>query len=415
LINRVVERVRTAGIRHRELRRRASAATRPPVIVVPSVFGVRLVDDRGRAIWGATSRLFVGASFCDIAARPGGYVDGFDVVPGVYRHDVFGGLVRYLAGVYGATPGEDLFVLDYDWRRPLADGALALARLVARVRGTTDDRVDLVAISSGGNVVRAFLAGGWRDDADDDDPVLDPTPRAIRRVVYLGAPQLGNFAAVGYTQDGVAMFSGGKVFSGDALQTGAPGIFDLMPAPGTPIFADSTGRALDLDHLDPDTWRGLRLRGHDRPDLAAHLARSRRMHERVTAAADTHPPCVVIAGRHKPTTARIVVGTEGVTVPCPTCGDDRERYAFAYEPGDGAVPASTMAAAPNQSADGPWWVEPSIHHRIATEPFIHPLVVEALLSPIKPVPRERYAWPRNPATRGVVPPEDDDDLPQPLA
>ena len=66
-----------------------------------------------------------------------------------------------------------------------------------------------------------------------------------------------------------------------------------------------------------------------------------------------------------------------------------------------------MGAAPGLSKDGPWWVETSEHAKIATDAHIRPLVVEALLSPLKAVPRERYLWPRNPNMRGVVPPEDE--------
>jgi hypothetical protein len=411
LINRVLEAMRSRGIVHRELRRRARDRTRAPLIVVPSVFGSRLVDPRGRAIWGGTSRLFVGTSFAEAPdARADGVVDGFTLVPGVYRHDVFGGLLRYLAAVYGARPGEDLFVLSYDWRESIGRAAGALAALVAQVRGAGDDPVDLVGISSGGNVVRAFLAGAWSDDPDAAlaDPVLGAGVAAVRRVVYLGTPHRGSISAIDYTQGGIGFFTGSKHFPALPLHTGVTSIFDMMPAPGDRIFVDGDGASLALDHLDPATWRDLRLVGHDRPGLAADLARSRRLHDAVAAAADRHPPAIAIAGRHKPTAIRAVVDGRKVAFPCPLCGDDRSRYPFAFGRGDGVVPEATLAAAPGLGADGPWWVEPSVHHRIATDTFIHPLVVEALLAPVKPVPRERYAWPRNPQTRGVPPPEDDE-------
>lgn len=412
LINRIVEAARAQGIVHRELRRRARArAQRPPVIVVPPVLGSRLIDPGGRAVWGAAARLFVGRHFAEAPElRADGVLDGFTLLPGVYRHDVFGGLLRYLARVYEAAPGEELFVLSYDWRRPIAMAALALARLIAQVRGAGSDQVDLIGISSGGVVVRAFLAGAWSTDPDPEaalaDPVLGAGPAAVRRIVYLGTPQRGSISALDYTQNGVGLVAGGQKVAALALQTGSPSIFDLMPAPGERVFVDGEGRPLALDHLDPATWRELGLVGHDRAGLVAELARSRRLHDVIAAAATRHPPAIAIAGRHRQTMARVVVDGGKVAYPCP-CGENRVRYAFAFERGDGVIPEATLAAAPGLGADGPWWVEPSEHHRIATDASFHPLVVEALLSPIKAVPRERYAWPRSPQTRGVVPPEDD--------
>ncbi len=115
LINRLVERATSLRGAHRELARRARDARRRPLIVVPPVMGVRLVDDRQRAVWGATLRLFGGDGPADVdAVTPAGPVEGFTLIPRLYQRDVFGGLLRYLVRVYGA----DLFVLDYDWRRP---------------------------------------------------------------------------------------------------------------------------------------------------------------------------------------------------------------------------------------------------------------------------------------------------------
>lgn len=411
LVNRLVERARSAGHLHRELARRARDAARRPVIIVPPVLGVRLVDDRGRSTWGATRRLVftAGQTIGPLAdARPDGHLTGFTLVPRLYERDVLGGLVRYVERIYGARLDEELFVLAYDWRRPLVEGARELARLVARVRGASDDPVDLIGISSGGNVIRSFLAG---DPANgpDADPVLGATTSAVRRVVYLGTPHRGNVGGFGYLVEGMQIV--GVRPDGPTLQRRCPAIFDLLPHPDERIFVDARGEPLDLDHLDPHTWRTLRLPGHDRPELADDLARARAHHLRIAGV--PHPPSIVIADRHRPTAARVIVDAGALVIPCASCQGDPERYPYAFEPGDGVVPAATMAAAPGLSADGPWWVKTSEHARIATDAHVHPLVVEALLSPHKPVPRERYLWPRNPSLRGVVPPEDDD--PRPLS
>lgn len=373
---------------HRELTRRVRAAARRPVIVVPSMLGVRLVDDRGRMVWGATRRLFGGDGPTDVGVvRPAGPVGGFALVPGVIERDVFGGLLRYLERVYGVRLGEELFVLDYDWRQPLAEGARALSTLIARVRGAGSEAVDLIGISSGGNVIRRFLAGDPEEDA-----VLGPTIAAVERVVYLGVPQRGTVSAFKFLQEGLQIVR--RRADAVAVQRAVPGLFDLVPHPKERIFVDGRGDVLDLDHLDPAVWRELRLIGHDQPWLGERLARARDTHARIEAA--PHPAAIVIADRHRATVSRVVIEDGRVMMPC-ACPGDLARYPFAFAPGDGVITEASLGAAPGVGADGPWWVKASEHARTATDAHVHPLVVEALLAPHTPVPRERYLWPRNPA------------------
>ena len=382
LINRLIETATSARHVHRELARRAQDTRRRPVIVVPPVMGVRLVDDRGREIWGATLRLLAGDGPAAIAtARPAGPIDGFTLIPRLFQRDVFGGLLRYLTRIYGATIGEDLLVLNYDWRKPLADGALALASLIARVRGAGEEQVDLIGISSGGLVIRAFLA------AEPSD--------AVHRIIYMATPQRGAISGLSYLHEGIRVVR--QHADGRTLQRMVPSIFDMLPDPSERVFVDTSGRRLELDHLDPVTWRELRLAGHDRPGLADDLARARETHARLANTAS--PPAIVIGDRHRPTPTRAVVDGNNVVMPCAACKGDVERYPYAFGPGDGVVPADTMAAAPGLATEAPWWVDTSEHARIATDAHVHPLVVEALLSPLRPVPRERYAWPRNPFKR----------------
>lgn len=406
ILDRALGSLRRRGIVHRELARRSRDAVRRPIVIVPGVMGVRLADDRGRIVWGSTRSLFVGPGPAEVErVRTADLLDSFPIVPRVLHHDVFGGLVRYLERVYGARRDRDLFALDHDWRAPLADGARALARLVARIRGASEVEVDLVAICSGGPLVRTFLAGGWSDDPVSAlaDPVLGEAARSVRRVVYLGAPLRGTFSAFQYMQTGVTPVWGARHQPAAPFHATCRANFDLMPHDGERLFCDRDGTRLDLDHLDPRTWRELGLVGADRPELAHDLARAKANHALVAAAEPQHPSSIAIADRHLRATARAIVESGKLVLPCDEQLGHLERYPFAFEPGDGLIPAATMAAAPNQPADGPWWTELTAHDRVATDPHVHPLVVEALLTPHKPVPRERYLWPRNPETRGVVP------------
>src|SRR5690242_11552297 len=114
LLNGWLERGRELGLRGLLLARRARAITeRAPLIVVPGMCGTRLVDDRGRVVWGSLACLYAGPSITS-ATRSAGLLDGIELVPGVAGVDVYGGLIRFLQRA-GYRRGEDLFVLDYDW------------------------------------------------------------------------------------------------------------------------------------------------------------------------------------------------------------------------------------------------------------------------------------------------------------
>src|ERR671937_1708274 len=152
LLNRLYERVHQLPLRIRLLRRRARLiAERTPVVLVPSVLGTRLVDARGRLAWGSVRRLYAGVPLGDEPGiRTAGLLRGFTVIPGLLHYDVFGALVRFLVGVGGYVPGEDLHVLEYDWRGGIAEAGAQLAELLQRLRAAGEERFDLIGMSTGG-------------------------------------------------------------------------------------------------------------------------------------------------------------------------------------------------------------------------------------------------------------------------
>ncbi|MEO7096268.1 MAG: hypothetical protein ABI175_23615 [Polyangiales bacterium] len=125
-------------------------------MLVPGMCGTRLVDERGRIVWGNLASLYTGPSITT-ATRSAGLLESIEIVPGVAGVDIYGGLVRFFERA-GYRRGEDLFVLDYDWRTGAVDGARALARTISAIRGIGDERVDVIALSTGGIVTRAYLA-----------------------------------------------------------------------------------------------------------------------------------------------------------------------------------------------------------------------------------------------------------------
>lgn len=193
---------------------------------------------------------------------------------------------------------------DYDWRLPVLESGRALAE---RLRAAKPARVALVAHSMGGLVSRAALAL--------------PGTGHVERVVLLGTPNAGSFAAVQALRGTyavvrkvarIAVRASAESLAAETFNT-FPSIYDLLPS------GACAGRT---DLLDARNWPA--TGPQPRPALLA-AARTTRTH---LAAADKR--FAVIAG----------VGEETVTAAV------RRGEDFLYtltRHGDGTVPAASAA------------------------------------------------------------------------
>jgi hypothetical protein len=350
--------------------------------------GTRLDDARGLPLWGTTRTLYVGprvARRTDV--RTSGLLRQLTIVPGLYAHDVFGGMVRAL-GRAGFVEGEDLHVLDFDWRQGIVAGARALGDLVARIRGFGEERVDLLGVSTGGLVLRTYLGYGGDDPLAGAPPTPDAA-RTIGRVVYVGAPQRGSFDAVACLHRGFRFAPAGKLFS-PSEAAGCQISWDTLPHPDDPVFVAEDGAPLAIDLYDPATWERLRLGD---PATAAErpgcLARALALHRALDhAAVLPHPDAYVIGGRHRPTPARVLVrrGGAGVYVPPPVPRKDDPYIGYLYRPGDGELPESSLRALPRLPPERIWEVGPKAHAAFASDADVHRLVCEALLATDRFIP-----------------------------
>ena len=359
-------------------------------MIVPPLFGTRLVNGEGRVIWGATSNVFFGPTIGGATGvRPAGLLEELPIIPGIVGQDIHGGLMRYLVHVGGYRRGEDLFSLDYDWRAGVVHGAAQLEALVRSIRGVGTERVDLVAISSGGAVVRYFLAYGGADVLGDPAvieaarPARSPGAAWARRVIYIGSPQRGTFGAPAHLHEGIEFIPGGKHFPASELAL-CQTPFDYLPHPDDPVFVDEKGSVLPLDIYDPETWIKLGLAGGLKDinvdDFEARLKRGRRLHAALDGGAGRHPDTIVIGGRHLPTRARFLVLNGRAVLPdCDPRSID-PAITFTYEPGDGALPEASLRAVPGLEEDRLWLVTPKAHHLIPADPEVHRLLLEALLA-----------------------------------
>ncbi len=361
ILNRAIEAARRLHPRRSALIARARAAgERVPVVVIPGMFGSRLVDGAGRVVWGSTARLYFGPNIPRaIGARADRVLDAIAVVPGLYGYDCHGGLLRFLVAA-GWRPGVDLAPFAYDWRAGVAAAGRALAGEVAR-RG----RVDLVAISTGGQVARWLLANGGA--------------AAVRRVIYLGAPQRGTFDALASLHRGFRFAPAGKRFDGAEAALCQTSL-DALPHPDEPLFLDAGGAPLPLDLYAASTWRELRLAPWPLDGgFAERLARARELH-RALDAPSPHRDAWVIGARHLPTPARVLVvdGRARVPPPAPRPGDP--CAALGYLPGDGELPEASLRALPALDERRLRWVTPPRHNRLPADPDVHALILEALLA-----------------------------------
>jgi hypothetical protein len=193
---------------------------------------------------------------------------------------------------------------DYDWRLSIAELGRALARRLAHSGATA-----IVAHSMGGLVARAALA--------------QPGTSMVTRLVLLGAPNRGSFAAVQALRGTYAVVRkvarlaaqpSAEALAGEVFSS-FPSLYDLLPT------ADLSGR---VDLLDAAAWP------HSGPQPRAELLEEARALRALLAPADARFAAIV------------GVGQETVTAVA------RRRDEFVYtltRHGDGTVPASSAALA----------------------------------------------------------------------
>jgi pimeloyl-ACP methyl ester carboxylesterase len=207
--------------------------------------------------------------------------------------------------LYLRAQGFAVECYDYDWRLPVIDSGRALAARLQALRGK---RVALVAHSMGGLVTRAALAL--------------PGSAHVERVVLLGTPNSGSFAAVQALRGTYAVVRKVARLDTASAETLAAGVFNTFPSLYDLLPHGACAGLFDL--FDADAWpeAGPRPR-------AVLLEAARAAREQLAPADERF---AVIAG----------VGKETVTAV------GRRRADFVYtltRHGDGTVPAASAELA----------------------------------------------------------------------
>lgn len=123
-------------------------------------------------------------------------IDGFQIIPGLWKIEAYGGFGRLLSSSVGLNEHGNYLMFPYDWRRDNRVSARALARFAEEklaawrvASNNVDAKLILIGHSMGGLVARYYVEclGGWRD---------------VRRLFTLGTPHRGSLNALGFLANG---------------------------------------------------------------------------------------------------------------------------------------------------------------------------------------------------------------------
>ena len=193
----------------------------------------------------------------------------FDSFSGISIYDdIIETLTQYggyqLSDLNRSSPtGRSLYVFHYDWRQDNVYNAQRLAQFIDQVlsQQTNHQQIDVVAHSLGGLILRYYQRFGDRDVL----PLLMSGPKnlkniatthsqanKIRHAIFLGTPQLGTVKAIDRLKSG---FDFNLRNIPVEVQVTMPSVYQLLPHPISRWASDMTGKALQIDLFNPETWK----------------------------------------------------------------------------------------------------------------------------------------------------------------
>ena len=366
-----------------------------PVIVIPGIVSSTLVDEQGKEVWFGPWYISLFSNFEHLALeideqtlepKPSPIKAG--VLPDkALIFDFYGSLFDVLEQ-YGQYQYREIgtpyrqkerryYKFPYDWRYDTIDAVKALDEFIEEVRkdyGQPDLKVDLISHSMGGLLARYYMRYGNVDVLDQNDfPVTQAGAKKVRRLIQLGAPNLGSLAALHQLINGYKVVI--RTIPVEVLAT-MPSIYQLLPHPLNTWLVTADGKPLERDLFDVNNWQRLewgifnpeveeRIKsgyptveeGEHQVELlqryfAKHIERARRFVWSLTVPVpDLEYSIIAFGGNCSPTPARMVVeDIEGESyfrlwpkeVEHKVKGVNYEQIML--EPGDGRVTKPSMLA-----------------------------------------------------------------------
>ncbi|MEM1167447.1 MAG: hypothetical protein AAGI30_14305 [Planctomycetota bacterium] len=295
---------------------RQDSSTRNPLVVIPGIMGTRLEDPgSGLIVWGShrkkdypdrtnaehmriashNMRSGVPLHLLTDSVEPAGAIEQFKfrLVGLPFHVQAYAAILttlgvggfamrdegrkrkkqRRLSLDYDAASIATCFQFDYDWRRSIPENAGRLMRFVDKVRefaaydstargepkNADDIRVDFVAHSMGGLLLRYFLRyGGQLLPQDGSLPKLtwSGATRADHAVL-IGTPNAGSHFALDKLIRGLPASPAMPGYGGELLGT-YPTLFQLMPRDRHTPFVDRASGEPVSGLYDIETWQRMR-------------------------------------------------------------------------------------------------------------------------------------------------------------
>jgi len=125
-----------------------------------------------------------------------------------------------------------MYTFTYDWRQDMVRSVQKLDELIEQIRrdhGNPELRVDVIAHSMGGLIVRYYERYGTADVLDGNVfPVTGTGAQKLRRLVLLGTPNQGSVSAIHSFLNGYRVALSRLVTEGVATM---PGMYQFFPHP----------------------------------------------------------------------------------------------------------------------------------------------------------------------------------------
>ncbi len=271
---------------------------RNPIIVIPGILGSRLVDDRGRVVWGEFGsgavglaspegrRLMAvpmsGSGWPRDEIKPDGALERLKVSFGLdFQFDAYAGMLRaFGVGGYLDPAHVDLgdidygpghytcFQFSYDWRRSNAENAALLGKFIEEKRryvrrerikrfGKSGEvKFDIVAHSMGGLVARYYLMYGSQPLTEDGRmPVTWAGTRHVEKLVMVATPNGGSIYPVEQFRDGFRLARFLPRVDPAVVAT-MPSMYELLPREEDAPVIDKDSKPVDI--YQASAWESLR-------------------------------------------------------------------------------------------------------------------------------------------------------------
>lgn len=261
-----------------------------PVVVIHGVFGakIRTIKDR-KEIWPGNTSSLLFSSYEDLALdidpatleTRTGRTEAYALFDRVGGHDYYGKIVktlheagRYESAITGkpqAATAHAYYVFVYDWRREIPGNAAKLDAFIEQIRRDYNMpklKVDIVAHSMGALLTRYFIRYGTRDVLDSDTFRPDNAGAdKVRKVVLIGAPNMGSVSGLQYFLTGYKLGFGS--IPTEVMAT-MPGSYELLPHPARDWMITPEGVKADVKLYDIRTWKRFKWSVFD-PDARARI------------------------------------------------------------------------------------------------------------------------------------------------